>query len=67
MGVDTFQDFVASNGTEASRSYDVIVNKSGITHVQSESEYARTVRSVSRLLAVGGRYAFIMHKDHYAE
>ncbi len=63
---DSFQDFL---DREDSRRYigtfDLVINKGGLTQVRSADEYRTMLSGIARLLRVGGIYLFVQYKQFY--
>jgi len=64
--VDTFQEFLARSETQPlNGTFDLIINKGGLTQVGSEDEYRAMLEGTRDLLREGGLYLFIQYKQFY--
>ncbi len=64
---DTFQDFLTRQETrcELFGRFDLVINKGGLTFIESEAEYDELLSGIHSLLSEGGRYLYIQNKKFY--
>ena len=65
--IDSFQDFLTQEDKleEFQGKFNLILNKGGITHVNSQEEYQQMLQGINRLLAKGGTYVLIKNNKFY--
>ncbi len=66
---DTLQDFLTRQDTRCDLfgRFDLVINKGGLTFVDSEDEYDQLLTGIHALLRDGGRYLYIQNKNFYAK
>lgn len=63
---DSFQDFLNRPETAAQHgTFDLVINKGGLTAVRSADDYRAMLDGVRKLLRDGGIYLFVQHKQFY--
>lgn len=63
---DSFQDFLERPGSAKDRgTFDLIINKGGLTAVRSADDYRAMLEGIRSLLRDGGIYLFIQYKQFY--
>lgn len=65
--IDSFQDFLENDKTIKlySNQFDLVINKGGLTHVQSQQDYKEMLSGINYMLKEKGKYIFIQNKKFY--
>lgn len=64
--VDTFQDFLRREESQSLKGvFDLVINKGGLTQVESAEDYRAMLEGVGDLLRDGGLYLFLQYKQFY--
>lgn len=66
---DTLQGFLGRNDTkqELFGRFNLVVNKGGLTFIESEEEYDSMLEGINNLLCEGGIYVYIQNKNFYTK